>query len=47
MTPERQDKSLELSKDWSVDSTTARNKLIMKRGYLVKLVKCEKIWSNY
>ena len=30
MTPEKQDKSLELSKHWSVDSPPARNEVIMK-----------------
>ena len=30
MTPEKQDKTLELSKHWSVDSTPARNEVIMK-----------------
>ena len=33
MTPEKQDKTLELSKHWSVDSTPARNEVIMKRTY--------------
>ena len=47
MTPEKQDKALELSKHWSVDSTPARNELIMKRTYPVKLKKCDKICSNY
>ena len=47
MTPEKQDKSLELSKHWSVDSTPARNEVIMKRTYPVKSVKCDKICSNY
>ena len=47
MTPEKQDKTLELSKHWSVDSTLARNKVIMKRTYPVKSVKCDKICSNY
>ena len=47
MTPEKQDKTLELSKHWSVDSTPARNEMIMKRTYPVKLVKCNKICSNY
>ena len=47
MTPEKQDKTLELSKHWSVDSTPARNEVIMKRTYPVKSVKCEKICSNY
>ena len=36
MTPEKQDKTLELSKHWSVDSTPARNEVIMKRTYPVK-----------
>ena len=39
MTPEKQDKTLELSKHWSVDSTPARNEVIMKRTYPVKSVK--------
>ena len=30
MTPEKQDKTLELSKHWYVDSTPARNEVIMK-----------------
>ena len=47
MTPEKQDKTLELSKHWSVDSTLARNEVIMKRTHPVKLVKCDKICSNY
>ena len=46
MTPEKQDKTLELSKHWSVDSTPARNEVIMKRTYPVKSVKCDKICSN-
>ena len=47
MTPEKQDKTLELSKHWSVDSTPARNEAIVERTYPVKLVKCDKICSNY
>ena len=47
MTPEKQDKTLELSKHWSVDSTPVRNEVIMKRTYPVKSVKCNKICSNY
>ena len=47
MTPETQDKTLELSKHWSVDSTPARNEVIMKRTYPVKSVKCDKICGNY
>ena len=47
MTPEKQDKTLELSKHWSVDSTPARNEVIMKRRCPVKSVKCDKICSNY
>ena len=47
MTPEKQDKTLELSNHWSVDSTPARNEVIMKRTYPVKSVKCDKICSNY
>ena len=43
MTPEKLDKTLELSKHWSVDSTPARNEVIMKRTYPVKSVKCDKI----
>ena len=46
MTPEKQDKTLELSKHWSVDSTPARNEVIMKRTYPVKSVKCDKICSS-
>ena len=47
MTPEKQDRTLELSKHWSADSTPARNEVIMKRTYSVKSVKCDKICSNY
>ena len=47
MTPEKQDKTLELSKHWSVNSTPARNEVIMKRTDPVKSVKCDKICSNY
>ena len=47
MTPEKQDKTLELSKHWSADSTLARNEVIMKMTYPVKSVKCNKICSNY
>ena len=47
MTPEKRDKTLELSKYWSVDSTPARNEVIMKRTYPLKSVKCDKICSNY
>ena len=47
MTPEKQDKTLELSKHWSVYSTPARNEVIMKTTYPVKSVKCDKICSNY
>ena len=47
MTPEKQDKTLELSKPWSVDSTLARNEVIMKTIYLVNLLKCDKICGNY
>ena len=47
MTPEKQDKTSELNKHWSVDSTPARNEVIMKRTYPVKSVKCDKICSNY
>ena len=35
MTPEKQDKTLELSKHWSPDSTAARNDVIMKTTYPV------------
>ena len=38
MTPEKQDKTLELSKHWSVDSTPARNEVIINRTYPVKSV---------
>ena len=47
MTPEKQDKTLELSKHWSADSTPARNEVIMKTTYPVKSVKCDKTCSNY
>ena len=47
MTPEKQDKTLELSKNWSADSTPARNEVIMKRTYPVKSVKWDRICSNY
>ena len=49
MTPEKQDKTLELSKHWSVDSTPtpARNEVITKRTYPVKSVKWDKLCSNY
>ena len=36
MTPEKQDKTVELSKHWSVDSTSGGNEVIMKRTYPVK-----------
>ena len=35
MTPEKQDKTLELCKHWSPDSTPARNEVIMKMTYPV------------
>ena len=35
MTPEKQDKILELSKHWSPDSTPARNEVMMKTTYPV------------
>ena len=47
MTTEKQDKTLELSKHWSADSTPARNEVIMKTTYPVKSVKCDKICNNY
>ena len=47
MTPEKQDKTLELSRHWSADSTLARNEVIMKMTYPVNTVKCDKICSNY
>ena len=47
MTPEKQDKTLDLSKHSSVDSTPARNEVIMKMAYPVESVKCDKICSNY
>ena len=36
MTMEKQDKTLELIKHWSADSTPARNEEIMKTTYSVK-----------
>ena len=42
MTPEKKDKTLELSKHWSADSTPARNEVIMKRTNPVKLVSATK-----
>ena len=39
MTPEKQDKTLELSKNWSVDSTPARNEVILKRTCFSKICK--------
>ena len=48
MTPEKQDKTLELSKQWSPDSTLARNEVIMKTVNISsKSVKYDKICSNY
>ena len=50
MTPEKQRKSLELSKHWSSDSTLAKYEVIMKMTYpdiSSKSVKCDKICSNY
>ena len=47
MTPENQDKTLELSKHWSADSIQARNEVIMKTTCPVESVKCDKICSNY
>ena len=47
MTPEKQEKTLELSKHWSADSTPARNKVIIKMTCPVKSVKCDKICGNY
>ena len=47
MTPEKQDKTLELSKYWSVNSTLAGNEVIMKRTNPVESVECDKICSNY
>ena len=47
MTPEKQDKTLELSKHCSADSMPARNEVIMKTTCPVKSVKCDKICSNY
>ena len=35
MTPEKQDKTLELCKHWSADSPPARNEVIMKMTYPV------------
>ena len=39
MTPEKQEKSSELSKHWSANSKLARNEVIMKRTYPVKIYK--------
>ena len=47
MTPEKQDKTLELIKHWSADSTPARNEAIMKMTYPVKSIKWDKICGNY
>ena len=47
MTPEKQDKTSELSKHWYPDLTLARNEVIMKMTYPVNQVKCDKICSNY
>ena len=47
MTPDKQGKTIELTKHWSPDSTPARNEVIMKATYPVKSVKCDKICSNY
>ena len=35
MTPEKQDKTSELTEHWSSDSTMARNEVIMKKTYPV------------
>ena len=43
ITPEKQDKTLELSKHWSVDSTPARNEVIMNRTYPVKVEVAKKV----
>ena len=47
MTPEKENETLESSIHWSADSTPARNEVKMNRTYPVKLVKCDKICSNY
>ena len=47
MTPEKQDKTLELRKHQSADSTPTRNEVIMKMIYPVNSVKYDKICSNY
>ena len=47
MTPDKQDKTLELSEHSSADSTPARNEVIMKTTYPVKSAKCDKICSSY
>ena len=47
MTPEKQNKTLELSRHWSADSTPARNEVVMKTTYPGKSVKCDKTCSNY
>ena len=41
MTPEKQDKTVELSKHWSADSTPARNEVIMKTTYIQCLISTE------
>ena len=47
MTPEKQDKTLELSKHLSPDSTPARNGSDNENDISSKSVKCEKICSKY
>ena len=37
----KQDKTLELIKHWSADSTPARNEVIIKTTYPVKSIKCD------
>ena len=39
MTPEKQDKTLELSKHWSADSTPARNEVIIEKDISSKISK--------
>ena len=47
MTPEKLDKTLQLSKHWSPDSTLARNESDNENEISSKSVKCDKICSNY
>ena len=47
MTPEKQDKTLKLSKHWYPDSTLARKKSNNENKISSKSVKYDKICSNY